>query len=328
MLQYFLYGLLHVSAGFTKAHPSGSWLWPPVAGRSCSRGHRGRREGGDEGSGRTHKKPWYVACLQFAVPKASLRVCLILSQGEPRWMIDAILWANYQGTQYQLSGLASPGGRSVGRWATWTQHRAVVGGGRIWKVESLSKPGDASGFCDIFVPKLIVWRTKTSKETQRVFAASCETNPNQRHDVWCLMMSLSASVLQPGSILNSSSTISVDVFSTAQIHKTLALLPGNLRERRLPGFEDEGGRGWPWPWHQLRRTYRKCTVTVWKIMEIWWCRMTLAVVSWVLSPWFEQQERDCLTRAGLAASGFNCTLLSIGGLLILFMTIIDKSLTI
>lgn len=30
-----------------------------------------------------------------------------------------------------------------------------------------------------------------------------------------------------------------------EIHKTLALLPGNLRERRLPGFEDEGGAQLP-----------------------------------------------------------------------------------
>eukprot|EP00435_Cladocopium_sp_Y103_P065881 s694_g27.t4 len=30
-----------------------------------------------------------------------------------------------------------------------------------------------------------------------------------------------------------------------EIHKTMALLPGNLRERRLPGFEDEGGTQLP-----------------------------------------------------------------------------------
>ena len=36
------------------------------------------------------KKPWYVACFQSAVLKASLRVCLILFQGEPRCLDDRL----------------------------------------------------------------------------------------------------------------------------------------------------------------------------------------------------------------------------------------------
>ena len=42
--------------------------------------------------------------------------------------------------------------------------------------------------------------------------------------------------------LNIATFAAIDVV-LVQIHKTLALLPSNLRERRLPGFEDEGGLG-------------------------------------------------------------------------------------
>lgn len=186
MLQYFLYGLLHVSAGFTKAHPSGSWLWPPVAGRSCSRGHRGRREGGDEGSGRTHKKPWYVACLQFAVPKASLRVCLILSQGEPRCLDDR---RNSLG-KWSGHSISTQWPRLSRRQVCWplSDLNAAPGCG-WWRQDMKSWEFVEAWWCIrilwYFCPKTDCLKNKDIQRNAKSFC--CQLRNQSKSETWCLM---------------------------------------------------------------------------------------------------------------------------------------------